>query len=105
MLYFCLLCATTRQRVRRTTILLLALFIFPVAAFAQNAVPTASPEANQSSVPTLDPVTVAGQLNEAREQIVPYLSATKHSIYKTQIRTQAHGDNPPLIQVILPDPG
>src|SRR5258707_700164 len=60
MLYFCLLCATTRQRVRRTTILLLALFIFPVAAFTQNAVPTTSPEANQSSGQALDAVTYYG---------------------------------------------
>src|SRR5258705_10332091 len=105
MLYFCPLCATTREKVRRTAILLLALFIFPVAAFAQNAVPTASPEANQSSGPTLDAVTVVGQLNEAREQIVPYLGATKYSIGQTQIQTQSQGDNAPFNQVILRAPG
>src|SRR5258708_15484353 len=105
MLYFCPLCATTREKVRRTTTFLFALFIFPVATFAQNAVPTASPEGNQSSGPTLDAVTVVGQLNEAREQIVPYLGATKYSIGQTQIQTQSQGDNAPFNQVILRAPG
>src|SRR5260221_6590834 len=105
MLNFCPSCATTREKVRRTTILLLALFIFPVAAFAQNAVPTASPEANQGSGQTLDAVTVVGQLNEAREQIVPYLRATKYSIGQTQIQSQSQRDNAPANQVILRAPG
>src|SRR5260221_2957081 len=104
MLYFCPLCATTRQRVRRTTILLLALFIFPVAAFTQNAVPTTSPEANQSSGQALDAVTVLGQLNEAREQIVPYLGATKYSIGQTQIQNQSQGDIAHFNQLILRGP-
>src|ERR1700747_1655352 len=105
MLYFYPLCATTGEKVRRTTTFLLALFIFPVAAFAQNAVQTASPEANQGSGQNLDAVTVVGQLNEAREQIVPYLGATKYSIGQTQIQTQSQGDNAPFNQVILRAPG
>ena len=105
MLYFSPFYATTREKVRRTTIFLLALFIFPVEAFAQNALPTASPEANQGSGQNLDAVTVVGQLNEAREQIVPYLGATKYSIGQTQIQTQSQGDNAPFNQVILRAPG
>src|SRR6266436_3167519 len=105
MLYFCPLCATTRERVRRTTAFLLSLFIFPIATFAQNALPTASPETNQTSSDTLDSITVVGQLNEARDQIVPYLGATKYSIDQTQIRTQSQGDNASFNQVILRAPG
>ncbi len=105
MLHFCPLCATTRERVRRTTTFLLSLFIFPIAAFAQNALPTASPETNQTSSDTLDSITVVGQLNEARDQIVPYLGATKYSIGQTQIQSQSQGDNASFNQVILRAPG
>ena len=67
----------------------------------QSVTPTASPEAAQ----TLDSVTVVGQLNEARDQIVPYLGATKYSIGQTQIQTQSQGDNASFNQVILRAPG
>jgi hypothetical protein len=105
MLYFCPLCATTCEIVRRTTAFLLSLFIFPIAIFAQNALPTASPETSQTSSDTLDSITVVGQLNEARDQIVPYLGATKYSIGQTQIQTQSQGDNASFNQVILRAPG
>src|ERR1700678_463141 len=48
--------------------------------------------ANQTAQP-LDIVTVIGQLNEARDQIVPDLGATKYSIGQTQIQSEAQGDN------------
>jgi outer membrane cobalamin receptor len=105
MLYFCPLCAAIRERVRRTAPFLLSLFIFPVAVFAQNALPTASPETNQTSSDTLSAITVVGQLNEARDQIVPYLGATKYSIGQTQIQNQSQGENAPFNQTILRAPG
>ena len=60
--------------------------------------------ANQSAQP-LDIVTVIGQLNEARDQIVPDLGATKYSIGQTQIQSEAQGDNASFNQVILRAPG
>jgi outer membrane cobalamin receptor len=99
------LCAKTCERVRRTTTLFLSLFISSVAAFAQTALPTASPETNQTSNEALSPITVVGQLNEARDQIVPYLGATKYSIGQTQIQTQSQGENAPFNQTILRAPG
>jgi outer membrane cobalamin receptor len=98
-------CAETRERVRRTTTVFLSLVISPVTTFAQTALPTASPETNQTSNEPLSAITVVGQLNEARDQIVPYLGATKYSIGQTQIQTQSQGENAPFNQVILRAPG
>jgi hypothetical protein len=39
----------------------------------------------------LNPVIVIGQLDQARDQIVPYLGATKYSIGQQQIQTQSQG--------------
>src|SRR5258708_39775094 len=105
MVYFCPLCATTCEIVRRTNAFLLSLFIFPIAIFAQNALPTGPPETSQTSSDTLDSITVVGQLKEARDQIVPYLGATKYSIGQTQIQPQSQGDNASFNQVILRAPG
>jgi outer membrane cobalamin receptor len=99
------LCAKTRERVRRTTTLLFSLVISPVATFGQTALPTGSPGTNQTSNDTLNAITVVGQLNEARDQIVPYLGATKYSIGQTQIQNQSQGDNASFNQVILRAPG
>ncbi len=82
------------------------LISFPAIASAQTSSPSpASSEpstlsSNQSSQ-GLNSVTVVGQLNEARDQIVPDLGATKYSIGQTQIQTMAQGDNAPFNQVIL----
>src|SRR5205823_6540103 len=53
----------------------------------------------------LNQVVVIGQLNEARDQIVPYLGATRYSIGQEQIQTQSQGSNAPFNQVILRMPG
>jgi outer membrane receptor protein involved in Fe transport len=95
--------------------------LLAVAAIGQTvpsptASPAASPQANQaeiipsapnpnSSSTQLSRVVVVGQLNEARDQIVPYLGATKYSIGQQQIQTQSQGDNAPFNQVILRAPG
>src|ERR1700724_363676 len=97
--------ATIREKDSRTFVLFVSLVVLPFAIFGTHAVPTASPEANQSTCETLDVITVVGQLNEARDQIVPYLGATKYSIGQTQIQTQSQGDNASFNQVILRAPG
>src|SRR6202045_1642692 len=53
----------------------------------------------------LNPIVVTGELNKAREQIVPYLGATRYSIDQEQIQTQSQGPNAPFNQVILRAPG
>ena len=67
----------------------------------------ASPQqgAQNTSSTELNQVVVIGQLNEARDQIVPYLGATKYSIGQQQIQTQSQGPNAPFNQVILRAPG
>jgi hypothetical protein len=98
-------CAATREKVERAGILLFSLVILPLAVYGQNAVPGASPEGGQSSSQDLGSITVVGQLNEARDQIVPYLGATKYSIGQPQIQTQSQGESAPFNQVILRAPG
>jgi TonB dependent receptor len=91
--------------------LLLLGSILPTSA-QQAASPSPAPSAsdqsgaapNQTTQP-LDIVTVIGQLNEARDQIVPDLGATKYSIGQTQIQSEAQGDNASFNQVILRAPG
>jgi hypothetical protein len=41
----------------------------------------------------LNPVVVIGQRDQARDQIVPYLGATRYSIGQQQIQTQSQGAN------------
>jgi outer membrane receptor protein involved in Fe transport len=86
------------------------LISFPAFASAQTSSP--SPASSEPSTLTsnqsaqgLNSVTVVGQLNEARDQIVPDLGATKYSIGQTQIQTMAQGDNASFNQVILRAPG
>ncbi|MBV9273789.1 MAG: TonB-dependent receptor [Verrucomicrobia bacterium] len=80
-----------------------------VSSAQQIASPTPSPsptaEQPSQSAEQLNPVTVIGELNEARYQIVPDLGATKYSIGQTQIQSMSQGDNAPFNQVILRAPG
>jgi outer membrane cobalamin receptor len=98
-------CVTIREKVGYPAFFFVSLLVLPFAIFGQNAAPTPSAEANQSSGQTLDTITVVGKLNEARDQIVPYLGATKYSIDQAQIQAQSQGDNAPFNQVILRAPG
>jgi outer membrane receptor protein involved in Fe transport len=95
--------------------------LFAVAAIGQttsspNPSPAGTPQANQTTINSstansnsssteLSRVVVVGQLDEARDQIVPYLGATKYSIGQQQIQTQSQGENAPFNQVILRAPG
>jgi outer membrane receptor for ferrienterochelin and colicins len=69
------------------------------------------PETNAvvSSAPTnavnLGDVTVVGQLNRARSQILTSVGATAYAHTASQIMAQSQGDNAPLTQVILRSPG
>src|ERR1700726_3969839 len=70
----------------------------------QNQATTASGQASQSGT-ELNQVIVVGQLDQARDQIVPYLGATKYSIGQQQIQTQSQGESASFNQVILRAPG
>ena len=70
----------------------------------QNQATTAPDQTGQSGT-ELNQVIVVGQLDQARDQIVPYLGATKYSIGQEQIQTQSQGSNAPFNQVILRAPG
>src|SRR5215470_457593 len=60
----------------------------------------------QQTQPTkLKEVEVIGNLNEAREQIVPSLGATQYTITSGQIDDQSKGENAPFNQVLLRAPG
>ena len=79
------------------------------AAVAQtNAVPAATNSVasdTSTNVVNLGNVTVIGQLNQARSQILPNLGATAYTHTAEQIELQSQGDNAPMNQVILRSPG
>ncbi len=66
--------------------------------------PSADPTLNQTAV-SLDPFVVTGQLDKARDNIVPSLGATTFVITSAQIEFQPLGDDAPFNQVILQAPG
>jgi hypothetical protein len=66
---------------------------------------SSAPSGQNSSSTELNPVVVIGQLDQARDQIVPYLGATKYSIGQQQIQSQSEGASAPFNQVILRAPG
>ena len=77
-------------------------------ALAQtNNVAAASADTSGSStnVTQLGNMTVIGQLNQARSQIVPDLGATTYTHTAEQIESQSQGGNAPFNQVILRSPG
>src|ERR1700726_2516413 len=68
----------------------------------QNQAITAPNQGGRSDSSTeLNQVIVVGQLDQARDQIVPYLGATKYSIGQEQIQNQSQGVNAPFNQVLL----
>ena len=105
-------------------LLLFCIDLFPVCAPAQTG-PAPTPDAStteqtgSSNQLTLNPdqegqngastelnrVVVTGQLDTARDQIVPYLGATKYSIGQQQIQNESQGSNAPFNDVILQAPG
>src|SRR5471032_3540583 len=72
------------------------------AALAQTNVVSADTSTN---VANLGNITVIGQLDQARNQIVPNLGATAYTHTKEQIELSSQGGNAPMSQVILRAPG
>ena len=63
------------------------------------------PQGGQNASSTeLNRVVVTGQLDTARDQIVPYLGATKYTIPQEQIQNESQGSNAPFNHVILQAP-
>jgi outer membrane receptor protein involved in Fe transport len=63
-----------------------------------------SAAANSTAV-QLDPVVVTGQLDQARQQILPNLGATAYTITGQNIQDLSQGDDAPFNQVLLRAPG
>ncbi len=72
-----------------------------------NSLPVANAVTSGSStnVTDLGNVTVVGQLDQARNQILPNLGASAYTISKEQIAALSQGGNAPMSQVILRAPG
>ena len=77
------------------------------AQTSTNSVVAAQADAAGSStnVTQLGNITVVGQLDKARSQIVPNLGATAYTHTAEQIQNQSQGDNAPLNQIVLRSPG
>jgi outer membrane receptor protein involved in Fe transport len=76
-------------------------------ALAQtNNVPAANMASGSSTnVTDLGNVTVVGQLDQARNQILPDLGASAYTINQSQIAALSQGGNAPMSQIILRAPG
>ena len=72
-------------------------------ALAQSA--TAPSSGGGTNVVQLEPTTVVGKLDVAREQIVPELGATMYTIDKTQIQSLPAGENASVNEILLQAPG
>ncbi len=79
------------------------------AALAQTNVVSVATNSVAADVSTnvadLGNITVIGQLDQARSQIVPNLGATVYTHTAAQIESQSQGGNAPMNQVILRSPG
>jgi outer membrane receptor protein involved in Fe transport len=64
--------------------------------------PTAPSAANETQLPE---ISIYGQLNQARDQILPSLGATSYSINEPQLDQMSEGQNAPMNQVLLRAPG
>jgi len=60
---------------------------------------------SSTNVTQLENITVVGELDQARSQILPNLGATAYTHTADQIASQSQGDNAPLNQIVLRSPG
>jgi hypothetical protein len=77
----------------------------PAAQGQAPAAPLPSDSTNNAASTELNQVVVTGNLDQVRDQIVPYLGATKYTISQQQLETQSQGDNASFNQTILRAPG
>jgi outer membrane receptor for ferrienterochelin and colicin len=87
-------------------------FIFVLCFFSIAAASSASAQDSSTATPAtaekpveLDPFTVTGDLDKARELIVPALGGTEYNLDKSQIDALSLGQNAPFNQLILRAPG
>jgi outer membrane receptor protein involved in Fe transport len=76
-----------------------------VASAQTNVAATNSVADTSTNVANLGNITVVGQLDQARSQIVPNLGATAYTQTKAQIENSSQGANAPMSEVILRAPG
>src|ERR1700690_1038684 len=79
-------------------------------AIPTNVVASGSParavaSGGSKNVTQLGNVTVVGQLDQARNQILPDLGASAYTISKSQVAALSQGGNAPMSEVILRAPG
>ena len=87
----------------RISLALLFSLSFGLATYA--LAQTSSSVSTNPQDTNLNQITVFGRLDVARDEIVPYLGATKYSIGPQQLDTESQGENAPFNQVILRAPG
>ncbi|MEJ1973668.1 MAG: TonB-dependent receptor [Lacunisphaera sp.] len=78
--------------------------LIALAAAAARAQTAPAPDPAAGTV-ELDRLVITGQLDQAREAIVPSLGATSYLVTDQQIETVAQGSNAPFNQILLRIPG
>ncbi len=76
-----------------------------LASISHSTAQTPPSTAETGQTQQMKEITVVGQLDEARSQIVPSLGATVYSINQQNILNQAQGDNVPFDKLVLRLPG
>jgi outer membrane receptor for ferrienterochelin and colicin len=87
------------------SIFILCFLPFAVASFAPAQVSSNSPPATTEPPVVLNPYVVTGDLDKAREQIVPSLGGTEFNLDKNQIDVLSLGNNASFNQLVLRAPG
>jgi outer membrane receptor for ferrienterochelin and colicin len=82
-----------------------ATYVPPTNTVTSGSATNAMASSGSTNVANLGNVTVVGQLNQARSQILPNLGATAYTHTADQIQAQAQGENAPMNQIILRSPG
>ncbi len=79
--------------------------VSPANAGSAGSPTNAVTSGSSTNIVNLGNVTVVGQLDQARDQILPDLGATAYTIDKNQIANLSQGGNAPMNQIILRAPG
>jgi outer membrane receptor protein involved in Fe transport len=94
-----------KNRNRRVYLSVISLAALSCGGTAWAQTNTVDGTAGSTNVTQLQNVTVIGQLDKARSQILPNLGATAYTHTADQIQMQSQGDNAPLNQIVLRSPG
>ena len=94
-----------KNRNRRTYLSVISLVALSCGGTVSAQTNVVAAPGSSTNVTDLGKITVIGQLDRARSQILPNLGATAYTHTQDQIQSQSEGDDAPINQIILRSPG